>query len=163
MTVAAEEKIINEIFDEVETFEGIAETLGADDQRHHDLMAIARNHLRRCPAVRPVIASRLLDLSTPTVRSWITAGILVTVPLPKRANPPRLDPARVHDVLHILKELRAAGQTRGLLDAVWHRLEDQDLLNAGLDASIKQMRAGVGVDIDPHELRASLLRESSLD
>lgn len=163
MTVEAEEKIINEIFEDVERVEDIAGTFDTGDQRRKDLLDIARKNLRRCPPIRPVIASRLLELSQPTVKSWITVGILATVPLPKQANPPRLDPSRLHEVLHILRELRAAGQTRGLLDAIWHRLEDQALLDGDLSESLDQMRVGQGIDIDPHEMRARLLKELQVD
>jgi hypothetical protein len=102
----------------------------------------------------------VLGVSPPTVRQWIHIGVLNTVPAtPGVPGPALVEPGRLHDVWHIVRRLRDAGQTRGLLEAVWHRLADHDLLTRpDLAESLGQMRRGEGSDLDPHALRASVLR-----
>lgn len=67
--------------------------------------------------------------------------------LTARTERPRLllDAARLHDVLHLVGELRAAGQNRGLLEEVYRRLADAALLDRDdLAVSLEQMRRGEG-------------------
>ena len=47
----------------------------------------------------------------------------------------------VHAISHILRDIRASGLDRDLLEHVWHRLEDRALLDrADLAESIDQLR-----------------------
>ena len=56
-----------------------------------------------------------------------------------------LDPLSVHTVLHLVEGLRAAGQTRGLLDEVYRRLSDTSLIESkDLQESLGQMKQGQG-------------------
>jgi hypothetical protein len=84
----------------------------------------------------------LLDLSDKTVRAWTDEGVLKAT-----GHGPNLtlDPLRVHEVMHLVRDLRAAGHDRNLLDAVWYRLSDQALLDReDLRESVEQMRRGEG-------------------
>jgi hypothetical protein len=56
----------------------------------------------------------------------------------------------VHEISHILRAIRAEGLDRDLLEHVWHRLEDQALLNReDLQESIEQLRRGEVVVLRP--------------
>ena len=92
---------------------------------------------------RPVIRAELLGVSEKTVRAWTQEGVL------KQAAGPSsrilLDAERVHEVLRLVKDLRAAGKTVGLLDEVHRRLVDATWLDRGdLTESLEQMRRGEG-------------------
>ncbi|MGH3196558.1 MAG: hypothetical protein ACRDPY_47170 [Streptosporangiaceae bacterium] len=61
-----------------------------------------------------------------------------------------LDVRSVHAVSHLVRELRAAGQDRDLLDQVWRRLEDAALLDRDdLRDSLNQMRRREGRVLRP--------------
>jgi hypothetical protein len=56
-----------------------------------------------------------------------------------------LDASRLHEVLHLVSDLRRAGKNRGLLDEVHRRLSDQSLLErTDLATSLEQMHRGEG-------------------
>lgn len=142
MSVAAEEERIRGLFERVETVEEVARSLPEDDERRARLLEVSRGALADEGTVRPVIAAKILGLSEKTVRTWAAAGLLAT-----RQQTPRLllDVPSVHLVSHVLRELRSEGVSRDLLDHVWHRLEDQALLDRDdLQESIQQMLRGEG-------------------
>jgi hypothetical protein len=61
-----------------------------------------------------------------------------------------LDLQSVHEVRHIVQDLRALGKDRDLLDEVWRRLSDAALLDrSDLGESIEQMRRGEGRVLRP--------------
>lgn len=147
--MAAEEQRIRSLFERVEAIEEVAVTLPEDDDRRAKLLAVSRDALEEEGSVRPVIAAKVLGLSEKTVRAWAAAGLLST-----RQRSPRLllDVPSVHEISHILREIRAEGLDRDLLEHVWHRLEDQALLNRGdLQESIEQMRRGEVIVLRPAE------------
>ena len=56
-----------------------------------------------------------------------------------------LDTVRLHEVLHLVSDLRRAGKNRGLIDEVHRRLSDQSLLDrSDLASSLDEMRSGKG-------------------
>jgi hypothetical protein len=147
MSVATEEQRIRSLFERVETIEDIAGTLPEDDDRRARLLAVSRDALAEEGTVRPVIAAKLLGLSEKTVRAWAAAGLLSA-----RQRSPRLllDVPSVHAISHVLREIRADGLDRDLLEHVWHRLEDQALLDrTDLQESIEQLRRGDVVVLRP--------------
>jgi hypothetical protein len=149
MSVETEELRIRSLFERVETLEEVAGTLPDDDDRRARLLAVSRDALAEEGSVRPVIAARVLGLSEKTVRAWAAAGLLST-----RQQSPRLllDVPSVHTISHVLREVRADGLDRDLLEHVWRRLEDQALLNRDdLQESIEQLRAGDVVVLRPAE------------
>lgn len=140
MSVSTEERRIRNLFERVETIEEVAITLPEGDDRRARLLALSRDALAEEATVRPVIAAKILGLSEKTVRAWAAAGLLAT-----RQRTPRLllDVPSVHRVSHVLRELREEGVERDLLDYVWHRLEDQALLERkDLGESISQLLDG---------------------
>jgi hypothetical protein len=147
MTIAVEETRIRKLLDRVETLEQVANSLDENDARRADLLEVSQGVLADGDAVRPVIAATLLGISEKTVRAWADAGILKMA-----SQEPRLvlDLASVHTVHHLVRELRAGGRDRDLLDAICQRLPDQALLDRDdLAESINQMRQGQGRVLRP--------------
>lgn len=148
VTVAAEEERARNLFDQVEDVEAVAETMDQADERRAKLEAVAQYLLAELGPVRPRIASSLLDISEKTVRAWANQGVLHEAG--KASRTLKLDPQRLHEVLHIVRDLRAIGHDRGLLEAVWHRLSDSSLLEReDLAESLAQMRRGEGRVLRP--------------
>lgn len=142
MPVDVENDRVYALFSRVEQIEDVANTLPADDPRRHTLSVVVREELSAADPVRPIIAAGLLELTEKTVRAWVHQGILTA-----RTERPRLllDPARLHEVRRLVRELKAAGKNRGLLDEVYQRLADTALRDReDLQASLTQMRRGQG-------------------
>jgi hypothetical protein len=147
MSVAVEEQRIRSLFDRVEAVEDVAMTLPEDDDRRAKLLAVSSATLADEGTVRPVIAARLLGLSERTVRAWAKRGVLAVAQRDPRLL---LDLQSVHEVRHIVRDLRALGKDRDLLDEVWRRLSDAALLDrSDLGESIEQMRRGEGRVLRP--------------
>jgi hypothetical protein len=147
MSIALEEKRVRSLFERVEAVEDVARTLPEDDERRATLLAVSSATLADEGTIRPVIAARLLGLSERTVRAWAEEGVLA---IAERTPRLLLDVRSVHEVLHIVQELRAHGQNRNLLDDVWYRLGDTVLLERpDLQESIEQMRRGEGRVLRP--------------
>lgn len=85
-------------------------------------------------------AAEILGVSPPTVRSWIRAGVLVSV---EGALPVRIDLLNLADVKHAVDLLRARGEDRDLLAAVYRILRDRGLLESEqFAAGIEDARGG---------------------
>lgn len=142
MSVAAEAAQIRDLFEQIEEIEEVASTLSEDDVRRHKLVAVVTRALRQAPPVRPVVAGELLDLTEKTVKAWAREGVLA---ISSREPRMLLDAERLHEVLHLVSDLRRAGKNRGLLDEVHRRLSDLALLDrTDLAASLEQMHRGEG-------------------
>ncbi|GAA3841321.1 hypothetical protein GCM10022243_04620 [Saccharothrix violaceirubra] len=142
MSVATEAALIRDLFAQVEDIEEVAFTLSADDERRSKLTDVVERVLSSAPPVRPVVAGELLDLTEKTVKAWAREGVLAV-----HSESPRmlLDAVRLHEVMHVVAELRRAGKTRGLLDEVHRRLSDAALVERpDLVESIAQMNRGEG-------------------
>jgi len=151
MSVATEEARVREALARVEEIEEVAGTFDEEDYRKAKLLSIRRRLLSDIGPIRPGIAARLLQLSEPTVRAWTKEGVLTAAEQQTRRS--LLDPHRVHEVLHLVGELRAAGRDRNLLEAVWYRLSDHALLEReDLQQSLEQMRRGEGRVLTSEEL-----------
>jgi len=152
VAVQVEQDRVAALFFRVEQIEDVANTLAADDPRRRTLSHVVRQELSAAEAVRPVIAAALLGLTEKTVRAWVHEGVLTA-----RTERPRLllDPSRLHDVWHLVRDLKAAGQHRGLLEELYHRLADAALLEReDLQASLEQMRRGEGHQVAAAEVLA---------
>jgi len=141
--VAYESSQAYDLIERIEILERVAETLPDEDDRRLALLGVVEKDLASAHPFRPRIAAELLDLSEKTVRAWTQEGVL------KRAAGPSsrvlLDVERVHEVLRLVKDLRAAGKTVGLLDEVHRRLVDATWLERDdLTESLEQMRRGEG-------------------
>ncbi|WP_330272331.1 hypothetical protein OG205_35995 [Lentzea sp. NBC_00516] len=147
MSVATEAAHIRDLFDTIEELEAVASSLSADDERRHRLDGVVAKTLRQAPPVRPVVAGELLDLTEKTVKAWAREGVLAI-----HSQEPRmlLDTVRLHEVLHLVSDLRRGGKTRGLIDEVHRRLSDQSLLDRqDLASSLDEMRSGRGRVVRP--------------
>jgi len=141
--VATETTQAVDLLERVETLESVARSLPEQDDRRSRLLRLIEKDLATAAPLRPRVAAELLGLSEKTVRAWVREGVLLTAD----TSSPRLllDVERVHDVLHLVKDLRAAGATVGLLDEVHRRLADATWLDrADLVESVEQMRRGEG-------------------
>ncbi|MDT7790241.1 MAG: hypothetical protein QOF58_8660 [Pseudonocardiales bacterium] len=142
MSVATEAAHIRDLFATIEEIESVASSLAEDDERRHKLDGVVARTLRQAPPVRPVVAGELLDLTEKTVKAWAREGVLAI-----HSQEPRmlLDTVRLHEVLHLVSDLRRAGKFRGLIDEVHRRLSDQSLLDRpDLANSLDEMRSGKG-------------------
>ncbi len=142
MSVATEAAQIRDLFEQIEEIEEVALTLSEDDVRRHKLAGVIAKALRQAPPIRPVVAGELLDLTEKTVKAWAREGVLAI-----SSQEPRmlLEAERLHEVLHLVSDLRRAGRNRGLLDEVHRRLSDLALRDrADLAASLEQMHRGEG-------------------
>jgi hypothetical protein len=147
VSIAVEERRIRGLLDRVEAVEDVARTLPEDDQRRARLLEVSNAALADEGTVRPVIAARLLGMSEKTVRAWTSQGVIVAV---RRTPRLLLDLQSVHEISHIVRELRGHVRDRDLLDEVWRRLHDAALLErADLQESIEQMHRGEGRVLRP--------------
>jgi len=140
--VATEAQETRQLLDRVETLEEVAASLAPTDPRRTQLLGVVRAELAGAAPVRPIVAAAILQLTEKTVREWAAAGVLTV-----RQQRPRLllDADRLHEVSHLVDDLRSAGKTRGLLDEVYRRLADDALAaRDDLTESMGQMRGGSG-------------------
>src|SRR5688572_29393397 len=124
--VATEEVHFRAMLDNIEQIESVAASFPEGDERRNVLRRAIDSLLSMIEPVRVEIAARLLGMSDKTVRAWTSHGVLTPA-----VEEPRLllDVGRLHEVMHLVNDLRAAGQNRHLLDLVWYRLSDQALLD----------------------------------
>ncbi len=147
MTVAAEARGIEQVLGDVALLEEAASALAAVPA--HDTTELtarlrdrARRGLSEAAPVRARAAADLLGISERTVRTWVDEGVLVATTTQPRLL---LDLGRIHQVQHLLQDLRAAGRTTGLLDEVFRRLTDAAWhANPDLADGLAQMRRGEG-------------------
>jgi DNA-binding transcriptional MerR regulator len=142
VSVATEERTVRDTFSRVDEIQSVASTLPDADDRRERLLDVMRRELDATSPIRPAIAAQLLGLTEKTVRAWAKEGVLTAA-----QEQPRLllEPQRLHAVLRLVRDLRDAGKTSGLLDEVYRRLSDQALLERNdLSESLAQMRRGEG-------------------
>ena len=128
------------LFRQIEVLEDVSERVAEPDRAR--IRRVVREQLNSAPPVRVVAAAKLLNISDKTVRNWVGEGVLAAAD-----DAPRLllDTNVLHAVFHAVKEVRAAGQTRTLLDEVYRRLVDATWLERGdLAESLEQMQRGDG-------------------
>lgn len=141
MTVQSDQTRAIDMFERIEKIELVAENMKQGPDRR-TLQLVVQDELGSADPIRPVTAAKILGLTEKTVRAWVSEGVLTA-----RSTQPRLllEPSRVHAVLRLLRQLREAGRTRGLLDEVYRRLSDEALLGReDLQESLDQMRRGDG-------------------
>lgn len=149
MTLAADEVRTLHLFERVERIEGVADASNLNEDQRAELREVARQALAESDPVRVRIAARLLSLSEHSVRTWTKEGVLTPAAATSRLL---LDPERLHDVIHLVRDLRSSGRDRNLLEGVWSRLADQALLDReDLQESLEQMRRGEGRVVRPRK------------
>ncbi|MEU6688127.1 hypothetical protein [Streptomyces sp. NPDC046832] len=144
-TLERREDQVKGIFGRVEEIEEVVEDLA---DREPDAVArlqrVASSALASAGPVSLRVAAELLDLSVRTVTTWADQGVLEIV----AHRPKRVDPVQLHKVKHVVEELRAAGRNRDLVTAVWHRLQDQAVIEReDLAESLEQFRSGKKIPI----------------
>jgi hypothetical protein len=145
--VATEAEQTRQLLERVETLEEVAASLPTTDPRRARLLGVVRAELAEASPVRPVVAATILQLTEKTVRDWAAEGVLTV-----HQERPRLllDADRLHQVSHLVDDLRRAGKKRGLLDEVYRRLADDALAERDdLADSLAQMRRGEGRVVRP--------------
>ena len=86
------------------------------------------------------VAASVLGLTEETAHAWLRAGLLTST---VHEPPVLLDPERLLTVLRLVRDLREARRQQGLLDEVWRRIDDAELLErADLQEGLAQMRRG---------------------
>jgi DNA-binding transcriptional MerR regulator len=111
------------------------------------VIRIRRRRLDEAPSVRLSTAAKLLDLSVPTIRAWIDRGLLEEV---DGSSPRRVTLKGVLEVRPLVRELRALGRDRNLLEAVLADLDDKRTLSdRKLRKSLAELRSGKLTDITP--------------
>lgn len=103
-----------------------AESIENVNELHQRIRSVRRELVEAAGPVRISTAAEILDLDKKTVQAWLKTGILLPAKDPGTTRAV-LDPQRLDAVVTIVRSLRAAGRNRRLLDAVWHRLQDDAL------------------------------------
>lgn len=111
MAVAAAEaaRAIEGQHSESELLESLREILGIIDRAEGVGVPVA-------------LAARMLHVSQPTVRAWISKGVLDTVP---DVKPVTVKPGSLGEVSAAVAEIRQLGEDRRLLESVMHALADR--------------------------------------
>ena len=132
--------LVEETFDQVEQLdEAVVVVEQTLPEQARKIQSVMRAMLEHVPPLGVVDASKLLEVDRKTVGSWAEQGLLREVT--HSSSRRRFDPLRLHQVRHVVRQLRSLGQSRNLLDAVWFRLEDQAVLDhEDLQESLRQMR-----------------------
>lgn len=137
------ERIARDI-DELDELESV---LTRNKDARLKVVRLRRRRLDEAPSVRLSVAGKLLDLSLPTIRVWIDRGLLAEV---DGSSPRRVTLGSVLEVRPLVRELRALGRNRNLLEAVLARVEDERALSdRKLRKSLDEMRRGELTDITP--------------
>ncbi len=136
--IEVEERAARSALERVQKIESVAEDL--DAERAGVLREVVAMEWDAVAPVRPRVAASILGLSEKTVRAWVRHGLLTVAVREPRVL---LDPQRLLIVLRLVHDLREAGRQQGLLDEVWRRINDAELLEReDLQESLAQMRRG---------------------
>lgn len=111
-----------------------------DPERRRALRSVRSRVADRDRGAKVAEAADVLSVSPTTVRAWIKTGVLQSVP---RSSPIRVEVLNLADVKRVVDLLRAHGQDRDLLSAIYRRLRDHDLLETDEFAEgFEDLRAG---------------------
>jgi excisionase family DNA binding protein len=127
------------------------------DPRRRRSLDIVRAHVaHRARGAKVAEAADLLGISQPTVRAWITSGVLSAV---HGSKPLRIDLLALADVKRALDVVREHADDRQLLIHVMRMLRDRDALDRdGVHQGVADVAAGRTVrltDVLLDELRAT--------
>jgi DNA-binding transcriptional MerR regulator len=143
MTLATETARTRRLFERVEKIETIADAPNLSAVQRAELREVARQAVVESEPVRVAVAAQILSLSERSVRTWAKEGVLT--PAGNGSSRLLLDPTRIHEVLHLVNDLRASGKDRNLLESVWYQLSDRALLDReDLQESLAQMQRAEG-------------------
>jgi hypothetical protein len=132
---------------DVDELDELESSLGRNEDARLKVVRLRRRRLDEAPSVRLSVAGKLLGLSLPTIRTWIDRALLEEV---RDTSPRRVTLRSVLEVRPLVRELRALGRDRNLLEAVLARVEDERTLSdRKLRRSLDEMRGGELIDITP--------------
>jgi DNA-binding transcriptional MerR regulator len=132
---------------DIDELDELENSLGRNEDARLKVVRLRRRRLDEAPSVRLSVAGKLLGLSLPTIRTWIDRGLLGEV---RGSSPRRVTLRSVLEVRPLVRELRALGRDRNLLEAVLARVEDERTLSdRKLRRSLDEMRSGELIDITP--------------
>lgn len=134
-----------------------------DDRERRRLDEVRRHLAKRERGAKVSEAARVLGVSQPTVRAWIDAGILPSIP---KAKPVRVDVLALADLKRAVDLVRSNLDDRQLLVHVMRVLRDRAALE-GATEGFEDHRAGrtvpLGEDLEAEigELRKKEARRRS--
>ncbi|MEU9891212.1 hypothetical protein [Sphaerisporangium sp. NPDC051011] len=137
----AEERAALALFDQAQKLDMVASSTHEAGTRD-TVREVVADLLAHVEPVRVTTASKILKFDAKTVRAWVKEGVLTPV-----QGKPRLmlEVERLYAVAALVRDLREAGRSRNLLDAVWQRLQDEEILEGEeLAEGLEQMRKGTG-------------------
>ncbi len=126
-----------EVVDDLLTLEELA-AHEDDPERRRSLDAVRTHLAGRDQGAKVSEAAQVLDISQPTVRAWLDAGILTAV---AGTKPVRVDVLSLAEVKRALDLLREHGHDRDLLISVMRILRDRSAL-AGSEEGFSDLAAG---------------------
>lgn len=133
---------------DIDELDELENALGRNKDARLKVVRIRRRRLAEAPSVRLSVAGKILALSAPTIRAWIDRGLLDEV---SGSSPRRVSLQSVLEVRPLVRELRALGRDRNLLEGVLARIEDERALSdRKLRRSFAEMSRGELTDITPH-------------
>lgn len=139
-----------EVVSDLIELERLAE-VESDSERRKSLVGIHDNMAARSGGAKVADAARLLDVSPPTVRAWIDAGVLDEI---ADKTPRRVTFESLAAVKRALDEIRAHADDRQLLMHVMRILRDRAALE-GSEAGFEDYRAGRTVPLG-EDLKAEI-------
>jgi len=128
--------------------------LGPGAARH--LTAIVERADQTGDGIPVSVAARLLDITEPTVRTWLERGVLDAVP---DAKPVSITPRSLGEAMAAVSTIRRVGQDERMLRRVLEILEDQRT-RAQLADRIEELDNAV--EIDPDRIAEQVFGEPSL-
>jgi hypothetical protein len=141
--MAVDERTYTDAVEELEQLDDARRALREGDPAEASrLIEVTRERLlHRAPPVPVAVAAKLLDVTQPTIRSWLDTGVLKDAGRKPRAVTTE-SVVRVH---RLLAELRERGHDGSLRATLLARLDDELTLNDDrLQSSIGSMRRGRG-------------------
>jgi excisionase family DNA binding protein len=124
-----------------------------DAARRHRLLGVHERMASRTEGVRVSQAAEVLGVSTPTVRSWLDANVLIAV---QGKRPMRVTAASLAAAKRAVDEIRSHRDDRHLLADVARLLRDRAALGSDARAGIEDMRAGRVTRLDRARLNELL-------
>lgn len=130
-----------EAVEEVQLLDDAEEALrhGSGEEAAKALTEARRRRLRAAPPIPVSVASKLLAVSEPTIRSWLDARVLEDAGVKPRA-------VRIESLVRVqrmLAQLRRRGQDRNVRQALLAHLDDElTHQDKRLQTSIASMRRG---------------------
>src|SRR6266704_988629 len=127
-----------EVIDDLIELERLAEQ-EHDSARRRRLLGIHDRVASRTDGVPVSEAARVLGLSAPTIRAWVDAGVLGTIP---NRTPVRVTATSLAATKRAVDEIRSHRDDRRLLTEVARLLRDRAALASDARDGIEAVRAG---------------------